>query len=753
MRVVSLSVLAAASLATHAATNYVAQSGAHVPPFDSWAAAATNVSAAVAVAAPGNRILISNGVYQGLITLSNRWLSLEGMGREETILRNRTLEPVVRVSARSSIVFESLRISNDFGAGIVCNDSTLRVERCAFVECTYNQGAGLYASNSVVFVNHALFSRNQAVYYGGAAAFLNSTGWIENAVFAGNAVADFTRTSGALLLTNSSVTFYHTVFMNNFPGAIESVNSPALLRNSIAWDNSVDIPASFSCVRNVPLLNGNITNSPALTVDGHLQWNSPCVDRGTNVPGAAIDIDLEPRPQGPARDMGADEWLSSAGDRVPDWWKALWGFDLNSSNVWEQDPNNDGVLNVDEYANGTIPVNTNILRIIGATNTVVRALKTLTNEVHVVLGTNAFLGLTCLTANAPGSTFDAPGTTGTFYWTPGVHQVGQWSNVTFYARDALLAVTNVTVVTVAQTNRAPVIQPVGAKTSGEGRLLSFLVTATDVDGDPLQLVCSNQALAGSTFTPVSNGASVFEWTPAYDAAGIYSNVFFGVTDGEYRDSTYATITITNVYYPPAAPSVLINGGAPYINRLQVSLTLFASNAAAMAIALDEAALTNWMPYAAATNWLVTQYNAENTVFARFRAPWLDETTNVSDSIIVETNPPTCTALFPPDGYVATNAVTLAWSATDDPGGSGVSWYMLQTNDGVVALVTNLFPFTSGSTQTNWWRALAYDRAGNTSSWTELRWFIVPEPGMHALAAACGALCALRRRCHCRRAHN
>ncbi|MCX7848543.1 MAG: hypothetical protein N2595_11015 [bacterium] len=87
MRCVRLSfLLLLITLSSRAATNFVAHGGAHIPPFASWATAATNVSAAIAVATDGNLVMISNGWYVGPIALTNRSLAFEGQGEASTFL-------------------------------------------------------------------------------------------------------------------------------------------------------------------------------------------------------------------------------------------------------------------------------------------------------------------------------------------------------------------------------------------------------------------------------------------------------------------------------------------------------------------------------------------------------------------------------------------------------------------------------------------------------------------------------------------
>ena len=52
---------------------------------------------------------------------------------------------------------------------------------------------------------------------------------------------------------------------------------------------------------------------------------------------------------------------------------------------------------------------------------------------------------------------------------------------------------------------------------------------------------------GASFDPQTR---TFSWTPGYDQAGIYPNVHFEVSDGEFTDSEDITITVIDVDRPP-----------------------------------------------------------------------------------------------------------------------------------------------------------------------------------------------------------
>ena len=136
--------------------------------------------------------------------------------------------------------------------------------------------------------------------------------------------------------------------------------------------------------------------------------------------------------------------------------------------------------------------------------------------------------------------------TGTFTFSPDFTQAGIYS-LTFYATDAAAAVdSQVVTITVTQVNQPPVLAPIGPQTTTENVLLSFVVTASDGDGDIPVLRVANLP-AGAVFTDSLNGNGLFEWLPGFTDAGVYAVTFYAVDalDSLLVDSEVVTITVND----------------------------------------------------------------------------------------------------------------------------------------------------------------------------------------------------------------
>jgi len=100
-------------------------------------------------------------------------------------------------------------------------------------------------------------------------------------------------------------------------------------------------------------------------------------------------------------------------------------------------------------------------------------------------------------------------------------------------------------------NQKPVITGVAPKIVAEGSPLTFNITATDPENDPVTIASSNLP-TGATLSV--KGA--FAWTPGYDQAGTY-NVKFSATDSlGALDTTSVLITVNNTNRKPTFTSVL-----------------------------------------------------------------------------------------------------------------------------------------------------------------------------------------------------
>jgi len=135
----------------------------------------------------------------------------------------------------------------------------------------------------------------------------------------------------------------------------------------------------------------------------------------------------------------------------------------------------------------------------------------------------------------PGASFDQG--TQMFAWTPTPADLGSYPNVTFTIDDSLLNASTSITITV-NLNHAPVLAPIGNKRVLPGHTLAFVISARDVDRDPLTFSTSRLP-RGARFRP---GTRRFSWTPTAGQRGTY-RVTFIVSDGLAIDHETIKISV------------------------------------------------------------------------------------------------------------------------------------------------------------------------------------------------------------------
>ncbi|NQT35557.1 tandem-95 repeat protein, partial [bacterium] len=162
------------------------------------------------------------------------------------------------------------------------------------------------------------------------------------------------------------------------------------------------------------------------------------------------------------------------------------------------------------------------------------------------------LDLTAVSDNLPeGWQFvDNEDGSGTFTWTPGYEDSGEYS-VTFTVSDAGFNIEATVSITVNHVNRSPEWVDFPENVSvDEGSELAFTVVSSDADSDDLTIAAvSNDLPEGWVFRDVGNGRATFNWTPTFEEAGEY-HVTFTVSDAEFDVAETVTITVNPVNRTP-----------------------------------------------------------------------------------------------------------------------------------------------------------------------------------------------------------
>jgi hypothetical protein len=385
-----------------------------LPPFTSWATAATNIQDAIVAAIPGEIVLVTNGVYAtggwavngGKLTnrvVVNKPLTVKSVnGPEVTVIQGYQIpseiigDSAVRcVYLTNGAVLSGFGLTGgatrnaysqpeDHGGGILCQSSAAMVTNCIIYG---NVGGQVGGAEKGTFLE-CVFSNNYCLGSRGGYAGAVENGTLINCKVVGNSAylsggVMGCRAINCLFYSNSGVqagSFYggsavNCTIVDNYWGPADYSSR---LTNCIIYNNantSLGTASAYSycCLNSLPASGeGNITNAPLFVNpaggDYHLQPGSPCINAGNNTYVTnAIDLDGLPRIVGGTVDIGAYEYQTPA-SVLSYAWAQQYGLPTDGS-ADNADTDGDQVNNFAEWKSGTVPTNAvSVLKMSSATN-------------------------------------------------------------------------------------------------------------------------------------------------------------------------------------------------------------------------------------------------------------------------------------------------------------------------------------------------------------------------------------------------
>ena len=284
-----------------------------VPPFSSWATAATNIQDAIDAATAGDYVVVTNGLYatggkamEG--TLTNRVALTKPLtvasvnGHPATIIQG-AWDPA---TGNGPLAVRCAWLTN----GAVLRGFTLQngatQPYSGIVGSPLVSGGGVWCSSTNGIVSNCVLTNNTASYGGGI-----SYGTLNNSLVVCNQA---TREGGGAYnasLNNCTVNFNYTTTPSTHCGA---GTYGGIIRNSIVLynydqypykeDNLVGGQCSYCCTT-ARSGTGNINADPQHLDLFHIASTSPCCGTGSPLYSTGTDLDGEPWNNPPS--MGCDE--------------------------------------------------------------------------------------------------------------------------------------------------------------------------------------------------------------------------------------------------------------------------------------------------------------------------------------------------------------------------------------------------------------------------------------------------------------
>lgn len=218
-------------------------------------------------------------------------------------------------------------------------------------QATTANGGGIYCYGNVATLTDCLITHNSCVSY--------DTSYSRG--FGGGIFFD----ASSVTLTNCTVAYNSSPTLYGGGSVARGISFKATLTNCIIWGyggNEVQpaakVTATYSDVVGGLPGTGNLNIDPLLTWDGHLQATSPCINTGDPAYGGGateLDIDGEARILDGRVDMGADEFVDSDADTLPNYWESHY-FGSPTAADPAADNNGTGRTNLQKFVLGLDPI-------------------------------------------------------------------------------------------------------------------------------------------------------------------------------------------------------------------------------------------------------------------------------------------------------------------------------------------------------------------------------------------------------------
>jgi hypothetical protein len=335
-----------------------------VPPYQTWAAAATNIQDAITAAAVGEVVLVTNGLYaSGGISMDgnitnrvsvNKAILVESVnGAGATIIQgawdsSSTNGPgaircawLTTNAILSGFTLREGATRNVYNGGDLNGGGILGPTSATVVDCLIcnnaaaQNGGGAYGLTLIdctLCTNTAQGISGGQAYGGGAYnCRLQNCRLSHNFALAGGGGAGYSFLTNCAVTANTAVTEGGGVYYGTLINCTLTQNqsssttydygggaNDATLINSIIYGNDeansngthsnfYNCTLTYCCTAPLATGNGNLATNPQLLADGiHLSSNSPCIGAGTAATVSGTDIDGQPWNNPPS--IGCDEW-------------------------------------------------------------------------------------------------------------------------------------------------------------------------------------------------------------------------------------------------------------------------------------------------------------------------------------------------------------------------------------------------------------------------------------------------------------